>query len=339
MSAENPWLLFLLALLVPGFLLWRSKQRKREERLKLYTESGFRDKLFMGDSPKLRQWHFMLIFSALFILFLSVSGPQSAGKKEKVKNTGIDIMMVIDVSNSMLAQDLSPNRIERAKLAILDMIPKMGDDRLGIVVFAGQSFTNLPLTSDLPAAEMLVNSISPDMISMQGTDIGPAIDQAVNSFSSDDKDRGKAIIVISDGENHEADPLPAVDHAVEKGIIVSCIGIGSTTGTKIPMFDANGQSLGNKKDESGNDVVTKLDETLLQNIASEGKGMYVKATPGDMGLATVYNSLQGLSKTTKETWHISSYTPLYQWFILAAAILLLVELFIKEGHRNEEQRF
>lgn len=334
MTFDHPWLLFLLLLAVPAVFLWLRSARRREERIKRFTESNFTGQLFVGHNPKLRRWHFLLFFGAIFILLLAANGPQIGGGKQKVTLSGIDIVIVLDVSNSMRATDLQPSRIERAKLSIQKFIRSMGSDRIGVVVFAGQAYTSLPLTDDHSAAEMVMESVSPNMLSVQGTAVGAAIEQAVNAFPQDDKDRGRAIIVISDGENHEDDAKEAAAEAAKQGIIVSAIGIGSTAGEKIPEFDDEGKQTGFKKDGNGMEVITRLDEGKLKDMVSAGKGIYVHASNSDLGLNNVYTSLQGLSKGTKETWEYTSFTPVFPWLIALAILLLIAEPLIPEGGHN-----
>lgn len=337
MSLDYPWLLLLLLLAVPAVLLWIRSARRREERIKRFAESNFTGQLFVGHHPKLRRWHFLLFVSAITVLLLAANGPQIGGGKQKVTVSGIDIMIVLDVSNSMRATDLQPNRIERARLSIQKFIRTLGSDRIGVVVFAGQAYTSLPLTDDHSAAEMVMESVSPQMLSMQGTAIGAAIEQAVSSFPKEDKDRGKAIIVISDGENHEDDAAEAAAKAAEDGVIVSAIGIGSSTGEKIPEYDDDGVVTGNKRDENGQEVITKLDEGKLKEMVNAGKGIYVHASAADLGLNSVYTSLQGLSKGTKETWEYTSFTPLFPWLVAIAILLLIIEPLLPEGKRNENK--
>lgn len=335
MSFDYPWLLFLVLLALPLAGLWRNSAQKRKERIQKFSESAFTDKLLLGNNPALRRWHFILFFSACVLLLASISGPKIPGGREKVKTTGIDIMVVLDVSNSMRAVDIKPSRIERAKLALAQMVSKMGNDRMGIVVFAGQSYTCLPLSDDHSAAEMVLQTVSPAMVPVQGTAIGNAIDNAITSFSSADKNRGKAIILISDGENFEDNATEAANRATEKGIIVCSIGIGSTEGAVIPEFDASGKLLGNKRDQDGKEIVSKLNEQILRDVAVEGQGIYVRANNSDMGVGKIYSMLQGLNKTTKETWTYTSFTPLYRWFVLAALLLFCIEALLPEGKRNE----
>lgn len=335
MSFEYPWMLLLLVLALPVALLWMNSVRKRKARILKFSESAFADKLLIGNNPSIRRWHFILFFAATTLMIFAISGPRIGGGKEKIQLTGIDVMIVLDISNSMRATDIQPSRIDRAKLALEQMIQTMSKDRIGVVVFAGQAYRCLPLTDDHNAAEMLLQSIFPEMISAQGTAIGNAIENARRSFGTEDKTRGRAIILISDGENHEDNAVEAAMLAAEKGIIVCTIGIGSTNGSTIPEFDGAGNRVGNKKDENGREIISRLNESLLKNIALEGKGIYVHASNADIGVNKVYNMLQGLSKTTKETWQYTTYTPIFPWVLLASLILFLIEALLPEGKRNE----
>ncbi len=335
MSFEYPWMLLLLVLVVPVALLWMRSSGRRRERMRKFAESAFTEKLLIGNNPSVRRWHFILFFSATFLLAFAMSGPMVVGGKQKVTSTGVDIMIVLDVSNSMRATDIQPSRIERAKLALAQMIQTMGSDRVGVVVFAGQSYPCLPLTDDYNAAELLLQSVSPDMVPVQGTAIGNAIDNALAAFGKTDKSNGKAIILISDGENHEDNAAEAAARAAEEGVIVCAIGIGAPQGTTIPEYDGTGKRAGNKKDESGQEIISKLDEATLKSVATAGKGIYVRASNSDLGISKVYNLLQGLSKATTEKWRYTSFTPIFPWLLLASLILFLIEALLPAGKRNE----
>lgn len=338
MTFQYPWMLLLIALALPALAVWLQSTRRQEERIRNFAESPLVGKVLIGRDPTIRLWHFILVYSAIALLLLAASGPQIAGGKEAIKTKGIDIVIAVDVSNSMLARDIQPSRIERAKLAMQQMLNTMNGDRLGVVVFAGEAVTMLPLTDDQSAAQMVVESISPDVITYQGTDISTAIQQATAAFVEEDKDRGKAIIIISDGENHEEDALPAVQAAVDKGIIVCALGVGTTGGDKIPEYNSKGNLTGYKKDESGNEVVSKLNDQLLRDIAQNGRGVYVQSGANDLGLGQVYSSLQGLGKTTKESFRYTNLTPIAPWLIAVAIVLLMVESLLAEGRRKENQR-
>lgn len=334
MSFENPlYLLFMLLALLPAALIFLSF-RRREERLKTYAESKFVAKLVVGESKALRIVRASILIVVCLLLSIAAAGPRMHGGKETVKLRGIDIVVAIDVSNSMLATDLKPSRIEKAKLALTDLLSNLEGDRLGAIVFAGEPRTNLPLCDDRSAAEMIINSISTESVSYQGTAIGAAIDHAVNAFNNSEEGRGKAIIVISDGENHEDDAVEAAQKAAEKGIIVCTIGIGSTEGSTIPVMDENGITT-DKRDNNGQKIITKLNDALLKDVAAAGNGTYVRATNENLGLTTIMGQLRELSKTSKESERISSYTPAFHFIVAAIILLLIVELFIAEGKRRQ----
>ncbi len=335
MSFEYPWMLLLFVLALPVALLWIHSVQKRKSRILKFSESTLIKNLLVGNNPSLRRWHFILFFAAITLLIFAISGPRIGGGKEKISLTGIDVIVVLDVSNSMNSTDIQPSRIERAKLALEQMINTMSNDRIGVIVFAGKAYRCLPLTEDHDAGEMLIQSIHSEMITIQGTAIGNAIENARKSFGDIDKSRGRAIILISDGENHEDNATEAAAVAAEDGIILCTIGIGSTNGSTIPEFDKKGNLVGNKKDKNGQDVITKLNENILKSIAVEGKGIYVHASNADIGVNKVYSMLQGLSKTTKETWKYTTYTPIFPWLLLASLLLFLIEALLPAGKRNE----
>lgn len=333
MSLENPlYLLLGILVLLPAGLVYLSF-RRREERLRTYAESKFIGKLVIGESKTLRTIRAGIVLLACLLLSVAAAGPRISGGSETVKLRGIDIVVAIDVSNSMLAQDLKPSRIEKAKLALTDLLANLEGDRLGAVVFAGEPVTNLPLCDDRSAAEMIINAISTESVSYQGTAVGMAIDHAVEAFNNSEEGRGKAIILITDGENHEDDAVEAAERAAEKGIIVCAIGIGTPEGTTIPVMDENGE-VTEKRDDNGQKVITKLNDGLLKDIAAAGNGTYVRATNADLGLTTIMGQLRELSKTSAETQRITSYTPVFHFVVAFIILLLIVELFIAEGKRR-----
>lgn len=330
MSFEHPWIFLLLILAVVPVLLAMRSIRRRKKLLEIYASGVMGNRLLLGESPRLRWIRVIILSLAIVFMVIAAAGPQINGGKEKVKIRGIDIVVAMDVSTSMLAQDLKPSRIEKAKLALTDLLEKLEGDRLGVVVFAAQPYTVLPLCDDRSAAEMILNTVSVETVSAQGTDIASAIDHAVFSFNGSESDRGKAIIVISDGENHEEDAADAAARAAEKGIIVCTIGIGSSSGTTIPVKDENGK-VTNKRDGSGNEVITKLNDAALKEIAREGNGSYVKATNSDLGLNEIMGQLRELSKTTSETERYTSFTPVYYFASAFVVLLLIIELLMAEG--------
>jgi Ca-activated chloride channel homolog len=333
MSFEYPWLLLLLLLAVPVWLLFLRTGKLRQERLNRFAESRLMGKLLKGDSPGLRNWRFVLVFGALLIVLFCASGPRIRGGKETVQLNGIDIMLVIDISNSMLANDLQPNRLERTKLELIRMIQRSENDRFGIIVFAGRAIPQLPLTTDKGSALAVVEALSTNDIMRQGTNIEEALQLASRSFSNDG--RARSLILISDGEAHEGDATGvAKELAEKKNVIISTIGVGSTSGTTIPEIDNYGKTTGNKVDENGQIVVTKLNENLLQDIAEKGNGTYIHAGSGDFGLGTIYSKLQGLNKTTSYLERFTNYRTLVPWLLIGALLLLITEALLPEGKRK-----
>jgi len=275
---------------------------------------------------------FILYTLALIFLILGICNLQTGSKIQDVKREGADIMICLDVSNSMLAEDLKPNRLERAKQAIEQMIDKLQGDRVGIVVFAGEAYTQLPITIDYGSAKLFLNAITPNIIERQGTDISAAIQKATESFGKDEG-KNKAIIIITDGEDHEEDAIKAAEEAGKTGISINTIGIGSDAGVPIPIYN-NGVPAGYRKDREGNTVVTKLNEKLLQNIAGAANGVYVKANNADVGLDAVLDKVNELEKKQFESKMYTDYEDQFQWFIGASLLFLLIEFIISERINN-----
>jgi len=271
---------------------------------------------------------FTLLLFALSLIAIGLINPQIGSKLREMKRNGADVIIALDVSNSMKAEDLSPNRLGRAKQAISRLLDKLEGDRIGIVIFAGEPFVQLPITTDYAAAKLFLETIDTDIIPTQGTAIGSAIRLAIESFGHD-IGKNKSIILITDGENFEDDAVKATQEAMEKGITVNAIGLGSTSGSPIPLYK-NGNRVGFKKDKEGNTVVTKLNEEMLQAIASAGNGVYIHASNSELGLNTILDEINKLEKKTFETKMYSDYDDKFYVFLFPALCLLVIELFINE---------
>jgi Ca-activated chloride channel family protein len=319
------WALVIIPLLIIAFILVMANKKKRIEKL-----GEFSLLLSMMPDVSLAKQivKFILYSFALFFLILGIANLQTGSKMQEVKREGADIMICLDVSNSMLAEDLKPNRLERAKQAIEQMIDKLEGDRVGIIVFAGEAYTQLPITTDYSSAKLFLNAINPGMVPTQGTSIGSAIDKAVSSFGKD-VGKNKAIIIITDGEDHEEDAIKKAEEAGNNDIAIHTIGIGSDAGVPIPIYQ-NGVPVGYKKDKDGNTVVTRLNEKLLKEIAAEGNGVYVKATNTDVGLNAVLSKIAELDKKQLESKRYTDYEDQFQWFVGAALLFLVIEFFIHE---------
>jgi Ca-activated chloride channel family protein len=259
----------------------------------------------------------------LSLLILAAADPQIGNKVEDVKRQGFEIMVCLDVSNSMLATDLEPNRLERAKLNISKLVDRLRNDRVGIIVFAGDAYVQLPLTIDHAAAKLFLRTIDTDIVPAQGTAIGKAIELAQRSFSPETKS-DRAIIIISDGENHDEDALQAATSAGESGIIIHTVGIGSTEGTPLPEY-RNGQMVGYRKDREGHTVVSKLNETILQQIAASANGTYVQANASGNALDILLDRLEEMQREEFGSTMFTSYEDRFQYLLAAALIILLLE--------------
>lgn len=268
---------------------------------------------------------FLLGFSSLILALCNL---QTGSKLTEVKREGADIIVCLDVSNSMLAQDLSPDRLTRAKYALEKMIDALEGDRLGLVIFAGEAYVQLPITTDYSAAKLFLEAIGPGMVPVQGTNLSEAIIKASESFSNDEG-KNRAIILITDGENHESEAIQAAEEAYKKGIMINTIGIGSVNGVPIPLI-SNGVVKGYRKDKEGQTVITKLNVDLLKTIASKADGVFVQASQADMGLGAVLDKINELDKAQIESKMYTDYEDQFQWFLGLALILFLIEFLISE---------
>jgi len=320
--------LFALAFLpvLLSLFWWAIQMRKRG--LIRFGNPKLLELLMPSDSRYKRMTKFFIAFSALAILILGVANLQIGTKMEEVKREGVDIIIALDVSNSMKAEDIKPNRLESAKQEITHMLDKFQNDRLGLIVFAGDSYLQLPLTTDYSAARLILSTLDVDVVPIPGTAIGSAIKLAMKSFAAGEK-KHKVIIIISDGENHEDDAIAIAKDANSDGVIVHTIGMGSPDGVPIPIYQGNTQT-GYKKDESGNTVVTKLDEQGMRQIAEAGGGIYVRATNQQDEMDAVFKEVQAMEKKEFGAKVFTEYEDRFQYFLAAAILLLILEFFISE---------
>ena len=312
----------LLLLLIPFFFLgmglWLWSRRRR---LRRFGDEALVNELMPSWSRGKLWVRTVLLSLAFFFFVIGLSRPQIGAKLKDHKIKGAEIMIVLDVSNSMLAQDYSPDRLERAKLAISRITDKLKDDRIGLIVFAGTSFVQLPITSDYVSAKMFLNSISTESIPIQGTAIGDAISTAVRGFSAQ-SEHSRAIIVITDGENHEDDAVAAAKQAAEAGIKVYTIGVGSADGQPIPM---NGELL---KDKDGNIVVTRLDEETLRKVASAGGGAYVHAGNDEFGLTPIISDIRKMEDEEYNSVVFEEYNEQFMYFLGIALVFFVLEMLV-----------
>jgi Ca-activated chloride channel family protein len=270
---------------------------------------------------------FIILMLALAFFVVGIARPQFGSKLKTEKREGVELMIALDVSNSMMAEDIQPNRLERAKRAISRLVDRLKDDKIGLIVFAGDAYTQLPITTDYNSAKLFLNSVTTQIVPKQGTAIGAAIDLARKSFTPNGE-ANKAIVIITDGENHEDDALSSAKAALEEGAIVHTIGMGLPSGSPIPVL-RNGQT-DYLKDRDGNVVVTKLNEQMLEQIAATGGGIYVRANNAQVGLNALFDEINKMEKQEMETRTYSEYDDQFQYFFAMGLFLLLLEFVILE---------
>ena len=317
----NPEFLYLL-LVLPAlvvFYIYAVIQKRRA--VKRYGNPALLAELMPDVSPKRQHLKFWLSFAAIALIIFVIAGPQFGSKLETVKRQGVEIMVCLDVSNSMLSEDVSPSRLDKAKQMLAKLTDGLSNDKVGMIVSAGDAFTQLPITSDYISAKMFLSSISPEMISTQGTAIGAAINLAARSFTPNESS-DKAIIVITDGENHEDDAVGAAKMASEKGIHVNIVCIGDPKGAPIPMGSANNYL----KDNAGNVVITKLNEQMCQEIAAAGNGMYVRADNTNSALRALQKEIEKMNKTEMDSKVYSEYDEQFQILAWIALVLLIADV-------------
>jgi len=320
---EHPNYLYLLFLLPVFFAVFLYAMYIKKRNLKRFGDPKIIDALMPDVSLRKQYLKFGLLFTALALFVLVIAGPQFGSKIETVRKQGIEVMICLDVSNSMLSTDVSPSRLDRAKQLLSRLIDNLTNDKIGLIVFAGDAFIQMPITSDYVSAKMFLSSINPAMVPVQGTAIGAAINLAVRSFTPDEKAE-KTIVLITDGENHEDDAIGATKAAAEKNIRVNVLGVGSLQGAPIPVPESNNY----QRDKEGNMVVTRLNEDMCREIAIAGNGIYARTDNTNNALKALQKELDKMGKSEVESKIYTSYDEKFQipaWILL---FILVVEFFI-----------
>ena len=309
---------------------WKKRARKRfgqPEMVDLLSEENSFSK------PVLKLILSLLAFASIII---ACANPQIGTRLEEVKREGVDIIIALDVSNSMKAEDIKPNRLERSKQSISRLIDGLENDRIGMIVFAGQAYVQLPITTDYAAAKLFLQSIETEMVPTQGTCIGCAIELAEKSFTENDK-KHKALILITDGENHEEDAVEAAKKASENGIVIHTIGMGSIEGAPIPIY-RNGVQVDFMKDHDGKTVITKLESITLERIAAEAKGLFIQASNSDDGLNSIFSQINKMEKKSFGTKQFTGFEDRFQYFLALGLLFLLIEYSVTERKSKIIQR-
>jgi Ca-activated chloride channel family protein len=323
---ELLYLLIVIPLLIVFYVIMTEKKKKA---IAAFGNPELLKPLMPLLSFKRGVWKFVMWMFALFFVILGVSGPQFGSKLQQIKKQGVELMIVLDVSNSMLAQDIKPSRLDKAKMAISRMVEKLSNDKVGLIVFAGDAYVQLPITTDYSSAKLFLSNISTDIMPIQGTAIGSAIQLAAKSFTPE-TETSKAIIVITDGENHQDDAVMAAKQVREQGITVHTIGMGLEQGGPIPVKGQPGQFM---KDGTGNIVVSKLDEKTLQEVAKAGEGLYVRASNTNVGLDQLLVEVNQMEKSLLDERVYADYAEKCQYFLLAGLFFIFVEFLIL-GRKN-----
>lgn len=315
--------LFLL-LLVPVIpLVYGLAMYRRARRIRKFGDESLVKEL-MPSWSRAKGWMRAILFTLAFMFFIiGLARPQIGAKLKEHQSKGAEVMVALDVSNSMLARDYSPDRLERAKLAISRLVDKLDGDRIGLVLFAGTSFVQLPITTDYVSAKMFLGNISTESVPVQGTAMGDAINTCIRSFSAQ-SEKSRAIVVITDGENHEDDPVAAAKQAAEMGITVYTIGVGSSEGQPVPVKG------GLLKDSQGNIVVTKLDESVLKEVAKAGGGAYVHAGNNEFGLNPVIDDIRKMNDEEFKSVVFEEYDEQFMYFFGIALFLLVMQSLVGE---------
>ena len=324
-NSEYLYFLLLIPLLMIIFVISR---QIRKSAIKKYGNVSLLAQLMPDVSDGRPIVKFVVLLLALTGIVFGLARPQFGSKLKEVKRKGIELVIALDVSNSMMAEDIQPNRLERAKQAISKLVEKLQDDKIGLIVFAGDAYTQVPITTDYASAKLFLSAISTEIVPKQGTAIGSAIDLGMNSFTPD-MEASKVLIVITDGENHEDDAVEMAKNAAKKGIIVNTIGVGLPKGAPIPVYSSTGQKVF-RKDNDGNTIISKLDESMLQKISAAGGGVYIRSANTRLGLNALFDEINKMEKQEFEAMIYSEYDERFQYLIGMALFFLLLEFMILE---------
>lgn len=327
----QPAYLFLLLVIPLLFVAYALVLRIRRKRIAKFGDPALVSAL-MPDASTAKGWLKVTILALAWLFFvIGLARPQMGARLKEHESKGVEIMVALDVSNSMLAEDYSPNRLERSKLAISRLADKLSGDRIGLVVFAGQAYVQLPITTDYVSAKLFLNTINTASVPVQGTALADAITTCARSFSSQSQ-KSRAIILITDGEDHEGEVLEVARSVAEEGIRIYCIGVGSAEGKPIPV---GGELL---KDRDGNIVVSRLDEQILRDIAATADGEYVRAGNSEFGLNPIIDNIRSMDEEKFSSMVFEDYDEQYMYFFAIALFFLILEAVIPQV-RNRRQLF
>ena len=317
--------LLVLPVLIALFLgvLWWKKRKQKQ-----FADGSLLNRLSPERSVFKSVLKLIMICLGLTFLIIALVNPKMGTKLETIKRQGVDIVFALDVSKSMLAEDIKPSRLAKAKQIITRIIDNLGSDRIGIIIYAGNSYPLLPITTDHAAAKMFLQNANPDMVSSQGTAINEAIDRSL-TYYDDDAQTNRFLFIVSDGEDHEENTLELANKAANRGIKTYTIGVGTGDGGPIPL-KSNGVVIGYKKDSKGDVVITKMNQKMLKDIASEGNGKYIDGSKTNQTLEVIEELLLKAEKSEFESTQFSDYKDQFQWFLGIGLLFLLIDVFLLE---------
>ncbi len=325
-NAEWLWLLVGLCVFI-GFLWWTNRRRRSASYA--FVAADLSERIAYAHSERKRKWKHILWVVALDFGIVALAGPQVGTRLEEVKREGIDIFIGLDVSASMLCEDIRPSRLESAKHEILQFISGLKGDRVGLVAFAGTAVIHCPLTTDYGAVKLLIKVMSPDLLPEPGTALADAVDAARRSFRREET-KSKVLVLVTDGEDHEEKAVTAAEDAAKEGIRIYTIGLGTPQGAPIPLYDSRGRHSGYKKDKQGEVILTHLNEVLLRRVAKAGDGQYLRGTQGAGELESIWADISSMEKQEISAKKFTAYEHRFQYFVLPAFLLLVLEFFLSE---------
>lgn len=331
---ETPVYLYALAIIPLLAILYYYSNYRRRRRLKKYGDPALLKELMIDVSAWRSQVKVWLLLLALASLIIASARPQFGTKIDTTERNGIEAIIAIDVSNSMLANDVRPSRLDKAKMLVSNMVDEMKDDKIGLIVYAGQAFVQLPITNDYVSAKMFLDGIDPSMISVQGTDIATAIDLSMKSFTQK-KDISRAIFLITDGEDNEGEAVEAAKEAAKRGIRVYVLGVGSPDGAHIPIPGTAQYFI----DDAGNPVVSRLSEEMCRQIAHAGNGAYIYVDNSSSAQKELSRYVDKLAKAKLESQIYSEFDEQYQGFLILALLFLFLDLCLLERKNHIMQNF
>lgn len=331
----HPYLLHLLWLLPVAILFFVLVFRAKARALQRFGSVELM-KILAANASRGRQiLKAALLVATLLFAFLALARPQIGTRMEEVKREGVDIMIAIDVSTSMLAEDVPPSRLQKAKHEVESLLNRLEGDRVGLIAFSGTAFVQCPLTLDYGAAKLFLDILDPGLIPTPGTNIGQAINTALSTFVQQER-KHKVLVIITDGEDHEGDVMKQAEEAERQGVIIYTVGIGSPKGDPIPVATDYGISAGFKKDREGQVVITKLDEVTLEKIALQTNGKYFRASTGEEELRKIYDDINKMEKKELGSMRFSQFEDRFQYLLIFAIALLTIEHFIPERRQRRD---